>query len=142
MTRIEFFEPMRIPTVTHNDLEPRRGRGGKHYIGKSAALKEAEASWEAHLAKHAPEGPFSGPVYLAIAFNFMSGDRADGSPMDGRPDVDNLLKTVLDAMGRLGWFEVGDQQVTSCFAMKSWSGKAEGISVGMSDEWDGAVSHG
>ena len=41
---IKFFEPMRIPKVTHNDLEPRKGKGGKYYIGKSEELKEAEAS--------------------------------------------------------------------------------------------------
>lgn len=43
------FLPMRIPTVTHNDLVPWRAKGGRIGIRKSDALKDAEDALMARI---------------------------------------------------------------------------------------------
>lgn len=119
MSAVEFFEPMRVPGETHNLLEPCRRRDGSPAIRKSVRLKRAEAKWEAHLGRHAPDAPLEGPLAVQLTFCYPP-DRLHppGSPKATVPDVDNLAKTVLDAMGRLGWFAEGDQQVADLFLAK------------------------
>ena len=60
---IETFLPMVPPRVTHNDLEVHR-HGKATTIGKSADLREAEASLGARVAKVAPDVPLSCPLRL------------------------------------------------------------------------------
>lgn len=124
---------MRIPTVTHNALAPRerKGRDGKRasYIGKTSELLDAEAKIEAYLSCATPERPLEGPLAMELAYVFYD----ETAPEDRltykttKPDWDNLAKTTQDAMGRLGWFAVGDQQVCSAGVSKYRSPNSEGI---------------
>lgn len=119
---ISFFEPMRIPTVTHNDLVVRKGHDGQPRIGKSASLKRAESTWEAHFGRYTPDRPFEGALAMQIRICFEPKDPSwIGLPKSTAPDADNMLKTIQDAMGRLGWFAKGDQQIAEVHVTKAWA---------------------
>ena len=118
---IEFFEPMVPPTATHNDMEIPRIAG-----------KAAEAKWEAHLAKHAPQKPFDGPVAVEMRICWPTGgEHAQGSWHAVKPDADNVEKTVFDIMAKLGYFE-NDSRVALHSTSKLWSDPA-GIYVRMEE---------
>ena len=120
---IEFFEPMVPPSTTHNGLEVHR-RGGKAAVGKSAALLEAEAKWEAHLARFAPERPLRGPLRADLRLCWPTeGKHPQGTPKDTKPDLDNVEKTLWDVMQGLGYY-AGDQQVADKHVAKMWADPA------------------
>lgn len=121
---IEFFEPMVPPTTTHNDLEVHH-YGGKSRVGKSAALVDAEAKWESHLARFAPEKPFKGALRADLRLCWPTeGKHPQGTPKDTKPDSDNVEKTFWDACERLKYFAVGDQQVADKHVVKMWADPA------------------
>lgn len=120
---IEFFAPMVPPTVTHNGLEVHR-YGGRARIGKSAALVDAEAKWEAHLARFAPPKPLTGPLRADLRLCWPTrGEHPQGTPKDTKPDLDNTEKTVWDVLQRLGYYE-GDQQIADKHSAKMWADPA------------------
>lgn len=128
---IEFFEAMEPPRVTHNAMEIHR-IGGRPVLGKSDGLEAAEAKWRAHLARHAPEKPLSGPVAVEMRICWPTeGKRAQGSWHDVKPDADNVEKTVFDVMAGLGFFE-NDSRIALHTTAKLWSDPA-GIYVRMEE---------
>jgi Holliday junction resolvase RusA-like endonuclease len=64
--------------------------------------------------------PFSGPVSCCITFNFMTRRRKDdGKPKETRPDLDNMVKCLLDQLTKVGyWYD--DAQVTFLLVEKKW----------------------
>lgn len=112
MSAVEFFAPMRIPSTTHNDLVPVPMAHGGARIVKSEALREAETHWESHLARFAPDMPLSGPLAADVRMCWKADARHPaGTPKCTKPDMDNVEKTLWDVLERLGFFEIGDQQV-------------------------------
>lgn len=110
--RLRFFSALKPPTTTHNDLEPAINRKtGKAFIRKSTALKEIEAKLESHLACHKPEEPFSGAVEITMCVCYQADEKHPKGLKITKPDNDNLEKTIYDCLERLGYFEVGDQQI-------------------------------
>ena len=111
MTAVELFCPMRVPTATHNGLLAVADGRGKARIVKSQGLREAEASWESHLARFAPLEPLSGPLRAIVRFCWEA-DAAHpaGTPKATKPDLDNVEKAFWDVLQRLKFFS-GDQQV-------------------------------
>lgn len=129
---IEFFEPMVPPTATHNDLVAVSDSRGKARLVKSAALKAAEAKWEAHLAEHAPQKPLDGPIAIEMRICWPTGGRrAQGSWHAVKPDADNVEKTVFDVMAKLGYF-ANDSRIALHSTAKLWSDPA-GIYVRMEE---------
>lgn len=123
MNSIEFFEPMVPPKTTHNDLEPGM-RKGKPTIRKSQDLRNAEAKWEAHLAKHAPAEPLEGPVMAQARICWPTeGKHGQGEPMTGKPDLDNVEKTLWDVMAKLGFY-TDDAHIVDKRTGKMWADPA------------------
>lgn len=124
---LEFFEPMRLPTKTHNELMPVR-RGAGLGIIKTPALLDAEAAWEAHLGAHVPDEPFDGAVSVKMTLLYGLPDgREQFEPKTTKPDVDNVEKTVYDVMARLGFF-TDDAHVATSLTTKAW-GEPQGVYV-------------
>lgn len=120
---MQFFIPMRPPTVTHHDKELHAFmRGGRPcaVIHDSTELKEARAKLRAGLAPHAPTAPMGGPVRLVVKWLFPAGDHPDGSYKPTKPDTDNLEKALKDEMTRLGFWR-DDAQVASEIVEKFWA---------------------
>ena len=111
------------PTTTHNALEI-HGRGEKRFLGKSAALKEAESKWEAHLARFAPPAPLTGPLRADLRLCWPTlGKHAQGEPKDTKPDLDNSEKTFWDVCQKLGYYK-GDHQIAAKQVSKCWADPA------------------
>lgn len=98
------FLPMKIPTVTHNDLVPWRAKGGRMGIRKSDALKDAEDALMARIrAAGVPETPVSCAARLTVRWCFPAdGRHAVGEPHVSKPDMSNMLKTLEDCLTRCG----------------------------------------
>ncbi|MGO5315822.1 RusA family crossover junction endodeoxyribonuclease [Paraeggerthella sp. LCP19S3_G8] len=121
---IEFFAPMVPPTATHNDLVAVSDSHGKARLVKSAALKAAEAKWEAHLATFAPPAPLRGPLRADLRLCWPTdGRHPQGTPKGTKPDLDNVEKTFWDVCQKLGYFD-GDQQVADKHVAKMWADPA------------------
>ena len=73
------------------------------------------AIWQAVLEQYRPAEPLNGPVRLEVQFIFP-GERVQ-TIRTAKPDLDNLLKGVLDICTRLGYWH-DDAQVVSIYAMK------------------------
>jgi Holliday junction resolvase RusA-like endonuclease len=66
--------------------------------------------------------PFDAPVEVAVAFGFLPPKRPKFAPQHAvRPDLDNLLKAVLDALNGLVWTD--DALIWKVMAIKSYSDK-------------------
>lgn len=98
------FLPMKIPTVTHNDLVPWRAKGGRMGIRKSDALKDAEDALMARIrAAGVPEKPVSCAARLTVKWCFLADRRhVVGEPHTSKPDMSNMLKTLEDCLTRCG----------------------------------------
>lgn len=121
---MQFFIPMRPPTVTHHDKELHAFmRGGRPcaVIHDSAELKEARAKLRAGLAPHAPTAPMGGPIRLVVKWLFPAeGRHPDGAWKTSKPDTDNLDKALKDEMTRLHFWR-DDAQVASEISEKFWA---------------------
>jgi len=115
---IEFFDACIIPTATAQQRRQTRTGG---YLPPAA--RNAKAFWQAFFEKHAPSEPMSGPLSLIITFTFRcrKGGKPDGYKTT-RPDLDNLLKLVQDAMTKCGYWQ-DDSQIVILSASKNFGGK-------------------
>lgn len=121
--RIERFVAMEIPTVTHNALMPVRGKGGRLAIAKKPELEAAEQVWESRLASALlpMERPLEGAIRAEVRFAFCAdGRHLPGEPHTEKPDLDNLEKTLWDALQRIGAIvddcAICDKRVTKMWA--------------------------
>ena len=121
---MQFFIPMRPPTVTHHDKDLHAFmRGGKPcaVLHDSPELKDARAKLRAGLAPHAPAIPLGGPVRLVVKWLFPAqGRHPDGAWKTSKPDTDNLDKALKDEMTRLHFWQ-DDAQVASEISEKFWA---------------------
>ena len=121
---MQFFIPMRPPTVTHHDKDLHAFmRGGRPcaVLHDSPELKDARAKLQAGLAPHAPAAPLSGPVRLVVKWLFPAqGRHLDGAWKTSKPDTDNLDKALKDEMTRLHFWR-DDAQVASEISEKFWA---------------------
>ena len=78
-----------------------------------------------------PQPPLAGAVALTLAFYLTPPKTRRPAPhVTKRPDLDNLVKAVLDAMTWARWWE-DDAQVTRMTLTKSWADEvnAPGLSA-------------
>lgn len=83
----------------------------------------------AQIARLAIKSPMDGPVVLCATFLFERPKSHYGkalkpsAPVEHtqRPDVDNLIKTVLDGLNGIAWAD--DAQVIEVSGRKGWSSK-------------------
>jgi Holliday junction resolvase RusA-like endonuclease len=106
--KIEFYHECVIPKTTAQQRRQNK-KGG--YKGDN--LKKATAFWQAVMELYKPEKPFTGAIKLTVTFNFPHLKGKSGViPKLTRPDTDNLIKLVKDAMTKTGYWN-DDSQVYS-----------------------------
>jgi len=98
---------------------PRFTRRGIAYTPK--ATKDAEKAFKLAARRYAPPKPFEGPVCVDIVFSFeyiksLPKKYRNLSYHIKKPDLDNLVKLVLDSMN--GVFFKDDSQVFRLSAAK------------------------
>jgi Holliday junction resolvase RusA-like endonuclease len=116
----EFFAPMIPPTITDQMKRTGIRSDGSIYKYQDAELKNAQATLEAHLAKHSPATPYTDGVRLITKWCFPRGMHKDGEYRTTKPDTDNLQKMLKDVMTRLGFWK-DDALVASDFCEKFWA---------------------
>jgi Holliday junction resolvase RusA-like endonuclease len=128
----------------------RNGRARMYDPGTAEAWKSSIA---AALEGKIPAKPMTGPVIMTAAFymprpraHYGTGKRAEELRADAprlhtsKPDIDNLVKAVMDALSTLGvWRD--DAQVASQTAYKRYSGKP-GCMLIVSELPNAQVRHG
>lgn len=106
---------------------PRAGRtrDGRIIVYTPKTTVLAEKQIELCSREHAPADPLTKPVAVEIRFSYaMPKSRKELIPGDfvnQRPDVDNLIKTVLDALTQGGRFWKDDSQVVIVRAEKVYA---------------------
>ena len=132
--RIEFFMPMKPPTVTHQEKKWRVVKG-KPVPYEPPEVRAARSKLTAHLAGHRPVEPLAGAVRLLVKWCFPRGDHADGEYRVTKPDVDNIQKLLMDCMTAVG-FWTDDAQVASMVAEKFWA-EVPGIYISITELSEG-----
>jgi crossover junction endodeoxyribonuclease RusA len=97
-----------VPGSPVPKARPRLGKG-KVYTPQRTRDAETAIAWHAKIAM-AGRKPHQGPVNLCIRFAVSS------KKVMARPDIDNLIKTVMDAINGVAY--VDDCQVTNISAWK------------------------
>ncbi len=93
-----------------------RGRFPTAYY--PAAYKKWKDTAVEALATIRPEQPFRGP--LALEAWFTAARPKSTKLFAPKPDIDNYLKSLLDALTQSGWWE-DDTQVVTVLAWKRWT---------------------
>jgi len=123
------------PIVPKAKGRPRIVRRGKHAIQAAtpAETRRWEASFAAIAAPFTPVPPIDEPIEVSMLFvlprpqKLMRKADPDGLlPASGRPDVDNLVKAVMDAL-KAWWAD--DARVVSLRARKAYAERDGGPRV-------------
>lgn len=115
---IQFFIPGPPPTATAQQKGQNRKTGGWY---KPPELKDAEQKYMAYAGEARPEKPIEGAVRLWVFFRFPVKDaHQDGKPKTTKPDTDNAVKALKDAMTRVGFWN-DDAQVADERIVKHWA---------------------
>ena len=122
-------------TIPGKPIAKGRPRLGRHGIYSPPSTHDAEerAGW---LLRAACPVPLEGPLEVRVSFCFhypRSWSKAKRDAVEdgaqpwhlGRPDLDNLLKLILDAANRVLWRD--DAQVVKIAATKIYAAEAETI---------------
>ena len=98
--KIEFVERFDIPSATAQQ----RGHGAHGRTWASPGLQAARAAWRALFEKYRPERPLSGAisVTMVLYYHRMGTGAGKRFPKTTRPDIDNVVKVVLDALMAAG----------------------------------------
>lgn len=98
---------------------PRLGKGGNVYT--PPATKQAEFLIQQAFRFDSDRTKLDGPVSLSVYFCFKMPKRLKGKPEPHIvvPDLDNLVKTVKDALNGLAYWD--DAQVTDIHAFKRYT---------------------
>lgn len=115
-------------------------RMGDKFVARVFDSGTAE-EWKGQVAvaakPHTPVAPILGPVQMRAGFVFRrpkSHFRANGelkpnapTQYTSKPDIDNLLKAVMDALTQLGGFWHDDQQVAFVTSWKNYGANAGAV---------------
>ena len=104
--------------------------GGQVRFYTKKEVRQSENLLASLLMPHVPAAPFDEPVSLIVAWTFpyrrSEPKRVTGNgvlvPHTSRPDLDNLEKSLLDVMTRLG-FWTDDSLVARKATSKCWGAK-------------------
>lgn len=125
----EFFE-VEPPSATHQKKRITTIYGFPRMYD-SPALVKAKDLYDQMLEPCKPACPWTGPLKVKLAFLSTppASRKLKGDAMwkPTRPDCDNLAKTLLDRMARMGYFR-NDAQVSVLKVSKLWS-KTPGIMI-------------
>lgn len=134
---ITFHLPIVPPRTTHQAKQIVRV-GGFTKLADKPELREVVSDYMSLLRPYVPERPFGYAVKIDLEFTFpwRKSDskriRALGNmPHTSRPDCDNMAKTIIDVMVKLG-FMWDDSQIYDIHIRKWWGDKV-GINVAIEE---------
>jgi len=116
---LEFFLPMKLPTVTHQEKKVNIVSGKPRFY-EPPELKDARAKFEAYLASHVPQKKITGAIRLTTKWLYPKSKHKNGEYKVTKPDTDNMIKLVKDVCTKLGYWK-DDAQVASEITEKFWA---------------------
>lgn len=124
---IEFFMPMKPPTVTAQEHKL-AVRNGKPIFYDPPELQAARARLTAHLIRHMPTSPYQCGVRLTVKWLFpIKGKHTDGEYKTTKPDTDNLQKLLKDCMTSCGFWK--DDALVACEICEKFWAATPGIYI-------------
>ena len=114
-----------VPGIPVPKARPRvNHKTGAIYTPKKS--KDYEAKIKAEAQKEIKE-PLRGPISMRIYFRFPKPKKYKGDSgwYDLRQDIDNLVKSVMDALNGIAYKD--DKQVTDLAAVKAWIDDSEPV---------------
>jgi Holliday junction resolvase RusA-like endonuclease len=137
--QISVFIPCNIPTVTAQQ-KGAFAVNGKVRFFKKKKVKESETTFHALFYPHRPPTPFTGPVCLSIGLVFpwrkSEAKRIirgfSRYPVQTRPDLSNLIKTIEDVMTTLRFWN-DDGQISTLKILKCY-GDNPGITLNVTED--------
>lgn len=126
--------PIAQPRQRHRIIAGKSGNFVGNYTPSKSPVNDFKATVRMAAREYWNEAPHQGPVELVLKFVFPRPKKMiwKSRPMDrtahtARPDVDNLQKSVADALSKLLWQD--DSQVYSVTASKWVASGDEGPHV-------------
>ena len=117
--------PFDIPGSTPQQ----RKTGGGKSTHPTQGLRYARAAWRALVEPYRPAKPMAGAVGLLVFLSYHTDDRKkQGEYKTTRPDGDNLLKIIKDAMTKAGYWKNDAQVAVECI-VRSWTNQAESVII-------------
>ena len=123
--KIEINENFTIPTAT-----PQQRKISGRMTHPTEGLRYARAAWQALVETYAPARPIpkGKAVFLTVHLYYHTKDvKLHGKFKTTRPDGDNLLKAIQDAMSKAGFWE-DDSQVQQSIR-RIWTCKEEMVRI-------------
>jgi Holliday junction resolvase RusA-like endonuclease len=110
-----------IPIAPVAKGRPRMTRAGHTYTPQKT--REAEACIREWVALKLPHNhqQYTGPLEVTMVFYLKKPKTNKMSSPIGRPDLDNFIKTLMDACNDLVWKD--DSQIVCIHAEKDWTDK-------------------
>jgi len=126
-----------IPKAQPRPRLTTKGKGKSHVFNPSSADVWKNEVWAACL--NCRKQTITGPVRLTVRFSFpvpkgMEITKGAVVPHITKPDTDNLLKAVMDAMTAANVWK-DDAQVFETIAGKYYTGKETGAQIIVESEW-------
>lgn len=113
---MEIFLQMMPPTATAQEKKVNFKTKKIYAAPEVVAAKE---KYRAYLASYRPKAPLTGPLYLSICWGFPKGNHKTNY-CTNKPDLDNAVKLLQDAMQEIGFFE-DDKQICRLNLTKIWA---------------------
>jgi Holliday junction resolvase RusA-like endonuclease len=126
---ITFFLNMNPPRSTAQQ-KGAMIRGGRIIHYTKPKIKRIKQELILRLKPYRPKNPFTGPVMLINRWFYESKKHKANTWKDTRPDTDNMVKLLKDAMTEAGFWK-DDAQVASELTEKFWA-EAPGIEITVS----------
>lgn len=105
---------------------PRLGSRGNVYTPPQT--RRYENDLQMLMLPYRPKKPIEGPVILIIHFFLKRPKKQKHASPTGRPDIDNLTKSVMDSMNGIFWLD-DSQVVYSCVSKHYAIGRSPGIDI-------------
>ena len=130
--KIQFFIPIRIPTVTAQERRVLPSKtGGKPIFFDTPEIANARAKYIAYLGQYKPVNKYLGAVSLRVVWCFQATVKhRHGEWKISKPDTDNMIKLFKDCMTKVGFWK-DDAQVAREIQEKRYC-DIEGIYVQVS----------
>lgn len=102
------------------------GGGATH---PTQGLRYARAAWRALVEPYRPARPMAGAVGMLVFLSYHTDDKEkQGEYKTTRPDGDNLLKIIKDAMTKAGYWK-DDNQVADEHIVRLWTEKESHVAI-------------
>ena len=133
---VEFWIDCVPPKSTHQSaLRIFKTRAGRQFVGRDSKGLKVDKMLQSLLLPHKPKVPYSIAVDLSVKWVYPyrksepKKNRTAPIPCITRPDSDNILKGLIDAMCKVGFFT--DDSIIFRLNFEKFFSENSGIGVGI-----------